>query len=86
MLIMKRLNIGKVAKGIGKVVLKQARNPYTYIAAGAAGLGVGLASKEVRQGVMTGINVAVGIIGYAWMSSSQKIVDEAIEQISNSGE
>lgn len=36
----------------------------TYLAVGSVALGVGLASKNVREGILAGFNAGVGIIAF----------------------
>lgn len=60
---------GKMFIACAKYHVKQ---PNTYLAAGAAGLGVFIASKKVNEGLSAAGIAMTGIIGYTYLETVSK--------------
>lgn len=55
------------------------KNPVTYLAAGAVGIGATIASKSVRQGIEAGAFAVIGMIGFTTMEAIPHVYKQAVE-------
>jgi hypothetical protein len=77
---MKMIHLKLAAKSVGKAALWHLCKHETYLAAGAVGVGAGLASKSVHKGIEAGVMAVIGMVGFTSFHASIPVeVDKAIK-------